>query len=177
MSGERYKPYLVLRLQSREVLAKKTASIFRYFKSDRFECGVVTDALVQACRDAKMARWGIAPVVVSDDIVVFYLGSEHRLESAVAFLNTQMIDDDSERYLADRPLRDATYLKHSYLCRGGCRHHYCAWWCLDVDRQFALFKTQDSARLFLSALLTTDPCEVRLVGVGVGEKKSSPREL
>jgi len=159
MNCERYKPYLVLRLQSREVLANKAASIFRHFRSDRLECGVVADALAQACREAKMARWGIAPVVASDDIVVHYLGPEHRLESAVAFINTQMIDDASERYLADRPLRDATHLRHSYLCRGGCRHHYCAWWCLDSGCQFALFKTQDLARLFLSALLTTDPCQ------------------
>ena len=104
-----------------------------------------------------MARWGIAPVGVSNDIVVHYLGPEHRLESAVAFINTQLIDDASQRSRSESPLKNTTHLKHSFLCRDrGCRLDYCAWWCIDVDHQFALFKTQDSARLFLHALLMTD---------------------
>ena len=88
MTCERYKPYEVLRLLPRATYSKrKAASIFRFFKSDRLGCGVSKDVLLRACAEAKMAKWGIAPVVISSDIVVFYLGPEHRLESAVAFIN------------------------------------------------------------------------------------------
>jgi hypothetical protein len=157
MSYKLYRPYLVLRLVSREPSSTGAASVFRYFKPDRFDPGVLEVTLVQACKEAKMAKWGIAPVSVSSDIVVYYLGPEHLLESTVAFINTQLIDNPSKRYRAEHPLRDTTHLKHSYQCQDcECRHHYYAWWCIDLDHQFALFKTRDAARLFLSSLLTTD---------------------
>ena len=165
-----HKPYLVQRLVARKTIAEDATSVFQIFEPDymgaaEFEHGILGESLVQACKMVRIEEWVLRPITVSDDITVHYLGPESRFHSACKFLNTQLISDGSERYMAERPLKETTHLKHSYLCQAEKCRHYDAWWCLDIDHQFVFFKTWELAQLFLSRLLATDWKRLRLEDV------------
>lgn len=166
MSEYEHKPYLVQRLNTRAVPHEEADSVFRYFEPDHmgaaeFERGILGEALVQACKEVSIPRkpsmvWGIETIHVGPDIVVRYVGPEERFPSAVKFLQTQLIEDGTDRYMAERPLKEVTCLRQAYLCLEDWCAKYCGWWCLDIEDQFAFFKKLEDAELFLKVLHSTN---------------------
>ena len=155
------KPYLVQRLLTRKAPCSDADSIFRFFEADRmgaaeFEHGILEEALIQACKVCDPEHWFIRTIYLGRDITVYYVGPEHRFESAVKFLITQLVEDGSERYMLERPLKESTLLRSAYLCKDPHLARYCGWWRLDIDHQFFFFKTHSDAQLCLSTLQTTD---------------------
>jgi hypothetical protein len=155
------KPYLVQRLLTREAPHPEAESIFRFFEPDRmgaaeFEHGILEEALIQACKVCKPETWFVRTAWVGNDIKIHYVGPERRFESAMKFLMTQLIEDGSDRYMAERPLKETTFLRPAYLCKDPHLARYCGWWRLDIGHQFFFFKTFADAKLCLSTLQTTD---------------------
>lgn len=155
------KPHLVQRLLRREEPHPEADSIFRLFEADwmgaaEFEHGILGEALVQACQRCEPERWFVRSIVAGPEIVVYYVGPEIRFESAVKFLQTQLIVDGSERYMAERPLKEATCLRQAYLSQDSRSQRIVGWWRLDLDYQFFFFKSSKDANLCLSTLQTTD---------------------
>jgi hypothetical protein len=159
------KPYLVQRLLYRREPAPEDEriSIFEHFALDHmgcaeFERGIQLEALDQACLLCQKRKeiWNIRPIVVSSDIVVYYLGPDSRFEGAVRFLGTQLIEDGSERFAAERPLKEITCLRQAYLCQDEWAARFCAWWRLDLDHQYVLCKTLEVAQTFHACLFSTD---------------------
>jgi hypothetical protein len=155
------KPYLVQRLLVRKAPHPEADSIFRFFEADRmgaseFEHGILEEALIQACKVCKRESWFVRAIYVGPDMTVHYVGPEIRFQSAVTFLQTQLIEDGSDRYMAERPLKEPTMLRSAYLCKDLNQVRYVGWWCLDIGHQFFFFKTEDDARLCLSTLQTTN---------------------
>jgi hypothetical protein len=165
------KPYLVQRLLYREKPAPEDEriSVFEHFALDNmgaseFEHGIQLEALDQACllNQKRKETWNIRPIVVSPDIAIFYLGPESRFEGAVKFVGTQLIEDGSERYAAERPLKETTCLRPAYLRRNDeWAARFCAWWRLDLDYQYVLCKTLEVAQIFHACLLSTDRRKLR----------------
>lgn len=155
------KPYLVQRLLARAEPFLEADSIFRFYAADHmgageFEHGILEEALIQACKVCKPEKWFVRAIYVGPDITVHYVGPEHRFESACKFLQTQLIQDGSERYMAERPLKETTHLRSAYLCLEPWCARYCGWWRLDIDHQFFFFKTDADAKRCLSVLQTTN---------------------
>lgn len=173
MSGKMFdepKPYLVQRLLYRQEPAPESErfSVFEHFALDRmgcaeFEYGIQLEALDQACLLIQRHKeiWDIRPMVVVPAITVWYLGPENRAAIAWKFLETQLIEDGSDRYMAERPLKEVTCLRQAYLCQNEWAARLCAWWCLDLDRQFVLCKTREVAQIFHLALLATKRSTLR----------------
>ena len=154
------KPRLVQRLLARKVPHPEADSIFRFYEADHmgaaeFEHGILEEALIQACKVCKDEKWFVRAIYVGPDITVFYVGPECRFESAVKFLQTQLIEDGSDRYMAERPLKEVTCLRPAYLCKEPWFERYVGWWRLDIDHQFFFFKTEDDAKRCLATLQTT----------------------
>jgi hypothetical protein len=158
MAGEDFRPYLVRRLLAREIPNESERGIGKYFILDNmgaveFEHGRPEAALAEAVKLARREDWKICRMAATPDLSVHYLGPSSRLDAASRFLQTQLLEDDSERYTDDRPLAETTYLRLACECQADdwCRR-LCGWWCIDEGRQFALFKTAGHAALFLSSL-------------------------
>lgn len=163
MTNDEHKPHLVQRLIERSSPGKLSEGARRYFELDymgaaEFERGRPTEAFGEASLLVNKGRetWLIDLLFGSPDIKVHYLGPASRRESAAKFLTTQLIEDGTERYSSGRPLKEPTLLRQSYLCLEERYQKICGWWCLDVDHQFALFKTERLANLFMSALADYD---------------------
>jgi hypothetical protein len=156
------KPHLVQRLLLRyKPDPKVDSSLFRVFQPDwmgaaEFEHGILQEALVQACQRCVKERWFVRPIHVSPDITVHYVGPVHRFSSACDFLQTQLIEDGSDRYMADRPLKEQTYLRQAYLCQHDSYQRYVGWWRLDLGHQFFLFKKESYAEVCLAMLRSSD---------------------
>jgi hypothetical protein len=155
------KPYLVQRLITRKEPCLEADSIFRVFEADHmgageFENGILEEALFQACKVCKPERWLVRNIFVGPDITVHYVGPERRFEAAVQFLQTQLIEDGQDRYIAERPLKETTCLRPAYLCKDPYYEKFRGWWRLDLNYQFFFFKTEADARWCLSTLQTTD---------------------
>jgi hypothetical protein len=158
---EEPKPRLVQRLLVRTVPHPEADSIFRFYEADRmgaaeFERRILEEALIQACKVCKPEGWFVRAIYVGPDITVHYVGPEERFESAVKFLQTQLIEDGTERYMAERPLKEVTCLRSAYLCKEPLFERYVGWWRLDIDHQFFFFKTDDEAKRCLATLQTTN---------------------
>jgi|WetSurSiteA1Bulk_404760.scaffolds.fasta_scaffold76408_2 hypothetical protein len=162
---EEPKPYLVQRLLYRAEPAPESErfSVFEHFALDHmgcaeFERGIQLEALDQACLLIQKRKeiWDIRPVTVSQDITIWYLGPESRFESAAKFIGTQLIENGSDRYMAERPLKEVTCLRPAYLCQDDWARRFCAWWRLDLDHQFVLCKTLEVAQTFLAAIFSTN---------------------
>jgi hypothetical protein len=120
-----------------------------------FEHGVLGEALVQACQRCEKERWSVRPIPVGPDITIHYVGPVFRFGSACDFLQTQLIEDGSDRYMADRPLKEQTYLRQAYLCQHESYQRYVGWWRLDLGHQF-FFKTAAHAEMCLATLRDMD---------------------
>ena len=155
------KPKLVQRLLTRTGPHSEFHSIFCHYQPDHmgaaeFEHGILEEALIQACKVCKDEKWFVRSIRVGPEILVFYVGPEERFESAVKFLQTQLIEDGTERYMAERPLKEVTCLRQAYLCKEPWFERYCGWWRLDLGHQFFFFKTEVEADRCLATLRTTD---------------------
>jgi hypothetical protein len=155
------KPRLVQRLLRRKRPCPEASGIFQTYEADymgaaEFENEVLGEALAQACRACESEGWSVQDIHAGPDVTVYYVGPKERFETAARFLQTQLIEDRSDRYSADRPLKEATYLRNAYLCRDACFERLGGWWRIDDGYQFFLFKTLGDAEKCLSTLQATD---------------------
>jgi len=157
------KPYLVQRLLARPepYLKADSDSIFQLYEPDHmgaaeFEHGILEEALIQACKVCKSEKWFVRSINAGPDITVFYVGPEWRFEAAVKFLQTQLIENGTDRYMAERPLKEITCLRAAYLCKEPWFARYVGWWRLDLNHQFFFFKTEADAERCLFTLQTTN---------------------
>lgn len=146
-------PYLIQRVQRREHVNEHQKGFDRIFSLDymgssEFEFGTIPQAL-KAMRANKNETWEIRSITVGK-YVAYFVGAPNLLNIA-----TQVFEDELKPTYAERKHRhkEGTYLYESYNPVKGKNYNlFDAWWALDVEMPFFLFKDKKHAEELLALL-------------------------
>lgn len=154
------KPYLVQRVERREVSLDRQRGIdsffaFDYMGSSEFEWGALPDALkvMRAAKNAKSTKKNPVPKFSVQKIVegrheVYFVGP-----SNVFTVAQELFAAELEEYPKTR-LKESTYISYAYGTRQGryLGEQTIGWWCIDNDLPFCLFKTKADAETWMGCL-------------------------
>ncbi len=147
--------HLVQRVELRPVGERSPArglidGVFRfdYMGSAEFEFG----ALPAALKEMRTGPALPAPVkLTSQDYEAWYVGQPKFQPVAQKFFNHELGDDLTPPYR----LQECSSLRRSYIPNPrDSRHALDGWWCVDAGRVWAMFRTKETADLWLLGVKT-----------------------
>lgn len=145
-------PYLIQRVTRRKFISEHQKGFDRIFSLDymgsaEFEFNTIPKAL-KAMRAAKNKKWEIRSITVGKN-TAYYVGDPKTFNIAV-----QLFDDELKDY-QNRKFRhkESTRIRETYLPeKGSFAEPYDAWWSLDSELPFMLFRYKNHAEDFLGVL-------------------------
>jgi len=150
MNKEKIKlPYLVQRINFRDIPLENKKGIDKYFKFDymgssEYEWGALPEALKKA-REVPANKWKIKKIEGKNKIV-WYVGTEESLTCAEAFFADQI-------GAAACLLKERTGIASSLGLDKSAYSGYDGWWAIDAKPPWALFVKEECAKKWLDGLL------------------------
>ncbi len=145
-------PYLVQRCMRRDEPSKKGLDAlfsFDYMGATEFEVGLFS--ALKLMRAAKNKKWKVTQISIatSASAIAYYVGAPELLGTATAFFEDQLKPRSERR----GHLKESSYLYEAYfhLARPTSKT-IDAWWAIEANPPFVLFKQKDHAETWLEAL-------------------------
>jgi hypothetical protein len=146
-------PYLIQRVSRRKHIADHQKGFDRIFELDymgssEFEFGTIPQAL-KAMRANKNSDWTIRSIVVGKH-TAYFVGAPNMLNIA-----TQVFEDELKESYSERKFRhkERTAIYESYHPSEKNKYsQHDAWWALDVEMPFFLFKNKKHAEELMELL-------------------------
>jgi hypothetical protein len=120
---------------------------YDYMGSAEFEFGALGKSLKEMRVENSTEPYVIQSVKVEDH-VAWYLGPLSRLDMASKFFTSEI---PKASLAINHDLKERSYIQETY---SGKEYYkkFIGWWCVDENRSFLLFLTEEHAKLFLKSL-------------------------